>query len=98
MRLTSARRRAKKTWIAFSRGSGHGCSRFRRSATCNRKQGNHVDAEEFRKHGHEVVDWIADYLGGVRGYPVLPNVKPGQLTSELPASGPETGEPMDRIL
>jgi len=57
-----------------------------------------VDAEEFRKYGHEVVDWIAEYLGNVRDYPVLPNVKPGDLTKQLPSAGPEHGEPMDRLL
>lgn len=57
-----------------------------------------MDAEELRKYGHQVVDWIADYLANVRDYPVLPEVKPGQLTSQLPPSGPETGEPMDRLL
>ena len=57
-----------------------------------------MDAEEFRKHGHEVVDWIADYLANVRRYAVLPSVKPGQLTSGLPACGPENGEPMEQIL
>jgi len=65
---------------------------------CHPNWGDLVDAEEFRKYGHEVVDWIAEYLAGVHEYPVLPSVKPGQLTSELPASGPETGEPMKQIL
>ena len=54
--------------------------------------------EEFRKHGHEAVDWIAGYLENVRSYPVLPNVKPGALVKRLPASGPESGEPMEAIL
>ncbi len=57
-----------------------------------------MDAEEFRQYGHEVVDWIAEYLGNVRDYPVLPKVKPGDLTAQLPAAGPEQGEPMDRLL
>ncbi len=57
-----------------------------------------MDAEEFRKYGHEVVDWIAEYLANVREFPVLPDVKPGQLTAALPRSGPEQGEGMDRIL
>lgn len=57
-----------------------------------------MNAEEFRKYGHEVVDWIADYLATVRDFPVLPRVEPGELTAALPPSGPETGEPMDRIL
>jgi aromatic-L-amino-acid decarboxylase len=53
---------------------------------------------EFRAHGHAVVDWIADYLQNIRDYPVFPNVKPGEITDALPASGPEIGEPMEKIL
>ena len=60
--------------------------------------GDLVDAEEFRLYGHEVVDWIAEYLDNVRDYPVLPHVKPGDLTAQLPARGPEQGEPMERLL
>jgi aromatic-L-amino-acid decarboxylase len=53
---------------------------------------------EFRQFGHEVVDWIADYLAHPERYPVLPPCRPGDLTDELPASGPEKGEPMAAIL
>ena len=44
------------------------------------------------------MDWIAGYLEHARDYPVLPALKPGELTSQLPSSGPETGEPMDKLL
>ena len=54
--------------------------------------------EEFRKSGHEVVDWIADYLRDVREYPVTTSVQPGALIDRLPAQAPEQGEPMDAIL
>ena len=54
--------------------------------------------EEFRRYGHEVVDWIADYSERIREYPVLSRNKPGDLTRALPGSAPETGEPMDAIL
>jgi aromatic-L-amino-acid/L-tryptophan decarboxylase len=54
--------------------------------------------EEFRKSGHEVVDWIADYLRDVHTLPVVPNVAPGALIDALPASAPEQGEPMEAIL
>ncbi len=54
--------------------------------------------EEFRRHGHEVVDWIADYLGGVGSYPVVPPVSPGQIRESLPASAPSRGEPFEDIL
>jgi aromatic-L-amino-acid/L-tryptophan decarboxylase len=54
--------------------------------------------EEFRRYGHEVVDWIADFLAHPERYPVLPKIQPGELAGALPACGPEKGEPMDRIL
>jgi aromatic-L-amino-acid decarboxylase len=54
--------------------------------------------EEFRRAGHEVVDWIADYLAGVGEYPVLPNVQPGQIADALPAHAPDCGEPMEQVL
>ncbi len=54
--------------------------------------------DEFRRYGHEVVDWIADYLAGAREYPVFSRVSPGEIAGSLPASAPEQGEPMDVIL
>ena len=57
-----------------------------------------VDNEEFRRYGHQVVDWIAGYLEDIRQYPVLPDVKPGDLVDSLPHSAPDHGEPMDAIL
>ena len=54
--------------------------------------------EDFRRFGHEVVDWIAGYLAHPEKYPVVPKVSPGELIDALPAAGPETGEPMERIL
>ncbi len=57
-----------------------------------------MSADEFRRAGHEVVDWIADYLAGIRDYPVVSRVQPGELTQLLPASAPEQGEAIDDIL
>lgn len=54
--------------------------------------------EDFRRAAHEAVDWVAAYLENTRNYPVLPKVKPGDLTDALPASGPEQGESFDRIM
>jgi aromatic-L-amino-acid decarboxylase len=53
---------------------------------------------EFRKHGHAVIDWIADYLDKPEKWPVLPNVRPGELRKSLPQSPPLEGEQMDTIL
>ena len=54
--------------------------------------------DEFRRYGHEVIDWIADYMENIRDYPVLARVKPGDLTDQLPASAPHSGEEMGAIL
>lgn len=54
--------------------------------------------EEFRRHGHELVDWIARYLEGVEQYPVLARVAPGEVRSKLPAAPPSDGEPFEAIM
>jgi aromatic-L-amino-acid decarboxylase len=54
--------------------------------------------EDFRRAGHEAVDWIAQYLNSVAEMPVLAQTKPGELMDALPASAPEQGEPFQAIL
>jgi len=56
-----------------------------------------MSPDEFRASGHEIVDWIADYLRDIRDLPVLPDVQPGALIDRLPKTGPEQGESMDAI-
>jgi aromatic-L-amino-acid/L-tryptophan decarboxylase len=56
-----------------------------------------IAPEEFRRMGHEMVDWMADYLEGIRDYPVVSKVQPGELTDQLPASAPELPECLDEI-
>src|SRR5919106_2457608 len=56
-----------------------------------------MDPTEFRRHGHALVDWIAEYLAGSERYPVLPRVSPGDVRRALPAEAPERGEPFDAI-
>ncbi|HEX9220494.1 MAG TPA: pyridoxal-dependent decarboxylase [Gemmatimonadaceae bacterium] len=53
---------------------------------------------EFRKHGHAVIDWIADYLEAPDKWPVLPALVPGDVRAALPQSPPEHGESMEEIL
>jgi aromatic-L-amino-acid decarboxylase len=53
---------------------------------------------EFRKHGHAVIDWIADYLERPDKWNVLPAVRPGELRDALPPAPPPHGERMDAIL
>lgn len=57
-----------------------------------------MDPEAFRRHGHAVIDWIADYLAHPEAWPVLPRVSPGDVRAALPASPPDRAEPMEDIL
>src|SRR3954466_1066411 len=54
--------------------------------------------EQFRQHGHEVVDWIADYWSRVGTLPVRSQVAPGEVRESLPAAAPEQGEPFSAVL
>jgi aromatic-L-amino-acid decarboxylase len=54
--------------------------------------------DEFRRHAHELVDWMADYFERVGGLPVTPDVRPGGITRQLPSSPPEAGEPFPRLM
>jgi len=57
-----------------------------------------MQAEEFRRHGHDLIDWVADYLQGVEAYPVLPDLQPGDVRRRLPAEPPREPEAMETIL
>jgi aromatic-L-amino-acid decarboxylase len=57
-----------------------------------------IDPEEFRKIGKEVIDWIADYLKDAEKYPVLSQVKPGDIKKQLPATPPASPEKIETIL
>jgi aromatic-L-amino-acid decarboxylase len=56
-----------------------------------------MDKANFKKYGHEFVDWVADYLDGVEQYPVLSRLKPGEVKSALPGSAPLKAEPMESV-
>lgn len=63
----------------------------------NRSAGD-MPAEEFRKFGHQLIDWAADYLEGIESRTVLPDVKPGEIKNMLQASPSPDGEGMDKII
>jgi aromatic-L-amino-acid decarboxylase len=56
-----------------------------------------MNSEEFRRHGHEMIDWIADYLENSARYPVMAQVEPGDIRALLPESPPVQGQPMADI-
>lgn len=56
-----------------------------------------MDREEFRKYGHALVDWVADYFETVGDLPVRSEVRPGEIKAKLPWQAPVTGEAMAEI-
>jgi aromatic-L-amino-acid decarboxylase len=57
-----------------------------------------MNADEFRKYGHQVIDWVADYLENIEQYPVKSQVNPGDIAETLPKLAPEKGESFDQLL
>ena len=57
-----------------------------------------MDPASFRRHGHDLVDWIAEYLEHSEKYPVLSRVKPGEIAAALPTHAPEESEAFDAIM
>src|SRR5687768_10067239 len=53
--------------------------------------------EEFRKAGHQLVDWIADYRAGVESRAVMAPAQPGEIKAMLPPNPPAKGESFDAI-
>src|SRR5437867_4044994 len=58
----------------------------------------HMTPEDFRRHGRDVVDWIADYMERVEKFPVLSRTKPGEIREALPPEPPQRGELFEVML
>lgn len=56
-----------------------------------------MNTEDFRKNAHELVDWMADYFENVEDYPVLPDIKPGDILKQIPNQAPDKAESFDAI-
>src|SRR3954469_12283271 len=50
-----------------------------------------MDAEQFRKLGHALVDWIAEYRETLEARPVMSQARPGDIKARLPSEPPEHG-------
>ncbi|XP_059253174.1 aromatic-L-amino-acid decarboxylase isoform X2 [Mustela nigripes] len=57
-----------------------------------------MNSGEFRRRGKEMVDFVADYLEGIEGRQVYPDVEPGYLRPLIPTSAPEEPDTFEDIL
>ncbi len=57
-----------------------------------------MSAEQFRLEGKRVIDWIADYYEHIEKYPVLSQVRPGEIKALLPENAPQKGETLDEMM
>ena len=57
-----------------------------------------MPTEDFRRFGHEIIDWIADYYENLETFPVLSQIEPNELKNSLPKSAPEQGEDFAEVL
>jgi aromatic-L-amino-acid decarboxylase len=53
--------------------------------------------EEFRRAGHELIDWIADFRETIERRPVMARTAPGEVARAFPATPPETPQPIEDI-
>jgi aromatic-L-amino-acid decarboxylase len=57
-----------------------------------------MNSDEFRKQGHEIVEWIARYYEKIEQYPVKSKSAPGSVKAALPAIPPTGSESFDLFL
>ena len=50
-----------------------------------------MDSATFRKLGHELIEWVADYRERMERLPVMSPVKPGEIRAGFPKEPPRTG-------
>jgi aromatic-L-amino-acid/L-tryptophan decarboxylase len=54
-----------------------------------------MQPDEFRRHAHALVDWMADYLRDVGSLPITPAVAPGDVRGQLAETPPLDAEPFE---
>jgi aromatic-L-amino-acid decarboxylase len=57
-----------------------------------------VTPEDFKKHGHDLIDWIADYIENIEQQRVTSIVKPGDVRARLTEHPPATPDGFDALM
>ncbi len=58
----------------------------------------HMDPDEFRRHGHALVEWLARYMETVGERQVMPDVEPGDIAAAIPETAPEKPERFEDLI
>ena len=56
-----------------------------------------MEPAEFRRMGHELIEWIADYREHIGDLPVMSKVQPGEVAALMPAEPPRRAEGLAMI-
>ena len=54
--------------------------------------------EEFRRLGHRLVDWVADYRSRIESLPVMSRSQPGEIRAAFPSAPPQQGGGLEAAL
>ena len=65
---------------------------------CANLQGHLVSPDEFRRHGHALIDWLADYQEGLADRPVMATTRPGEIRAMLPTAPPTAPEDFAAVI
>uniref|UniRef100_A0A2K5KST6 Aromatic-L-amino-acid decarboxylase n=1 Tax=Cercocebus atys TaxID=9531 RepID=A0A2K5KST6_CERAT len=57
-----------------------------------------MNTSEFRRRGKEMVDYVANYMEGIEGRQVYPDVEPGYLRPLIPDSAPQEPDTFEDII
>jgi aromatic-L-amino-acid/L-tryptophan decarboxylase len=58
----------------------------------------HMSSEDFKRHGYQLIDWLADYHDNVENRAVQSAVEPGEVREKLPSKAPRSGEDFSAII
>ncbi len=56
-----------------------------------------MPVDKFKENGYKMIDWIANYLSEIEKYPVLPQIKYGEIKNSIQKNPPLTGEMTENI-
>src|ERR1700728_1642077 len=57
-----------------------------------------VSPEDFRRYGHELIDWLADYHESLADRPVMAKTQPGEIRDALPSAPPTEPEEFGAVI